>query len=101
MITPTIGRVVWFHPASNEASSLQPICAAIVARVWSDTMVNLAVFDADGKSHSCTSVPLIQDDQTPPALGYYCEWMPYQKGQAVKTEALELASAAHALKSSY
>lgn len=98
MIKPTVGRVVWFHPSSNSASpdfAPAPICAAIVAYVHSDALVNLAVFDANGNTHSKTSVPLVQDGDEAPA-GYWCEWMPYQKGQAAKTETLELAAAARA-----
>ncbi|MBF5006826.1 hypothetical protein ISG32_21500 [Diaphorobacter sp. NR2-3-3-1] len=45
--------------------------------------------DANGNAHSRTSVPLVQDGDSCPANGYYCEWMPYQKGQAAKTEAAE------------
>lgn len=92
MIVPTIGRVVWFHPATNSSDSSfapAPICAAIVVYVHSDTCVNLAVFDALGISHPKTSVQLIQDGEAPSQSGYYCEWMPYQKEQAAKTEALE------------
>jgi hypothetical protein len=97
VIKPTIGRVVWFHPSSNSAESgftPSPICAAIVAYVHSDSCVNLAVFDGNGVSHSKTSVTLIQDGETPPEGGYYCEWMPYQKGQAAKTEAIEKTASA-------
>jgi hypothetical protein len=96
VIKPTIGRVVLFHPPTNvnEAGFAgAPICAAIVSYVWSDSMVNLAVFDANGVPHSRTSVRLIQDNDEAPEGGYYCEWMPYQKGQAAKTEALEAAAA--------
>jgi hypothetical protein len=95
MIKPTIGRVVWFHPSNDGGESgfaPSPICAAIVAYVHSDTCVNLAVFDGNGAAHSKTSVTLIQEGDAAPA-GYYCEWMPYQKGQAAKTEALEAAAA--------
>lgn len=87
LIPPTVGRVVWFHPAANgaEAGFAPPAAgtplAAIVARVWSDTCVNLTVFDANGAPHSRTSVLLVQDGQPAPD-GYYCEWMPFQKGQA-------------------
>jgi hypothetical protein len=91
VIQPTIGRVVLFHPSTNESDPKfagQSVCAAIIAKVWSDTCVNLAVFDGNGAPHSKTSVLLIQDGDETPA-GYYCEWMPYQKGQAAKTEALE------------
>jgi len=91
MIKPTIGRAVWFTP-SGPSDSLawdgkQPL-AAIVAYVWSDTMVNLSVFDQNGKQFGQTSVFLYQGDTDRPK-GYYCEWMPYQQGQAAKAEALE------------
>lgn len=96
MITPTVGRVVWFHPSINTGEAGfayhgggQPL-AAIIAHVQGDRMVNLTVFDSNGVPHGRTSVRLLQGDEphTPPN-GYYCEWMPYQKGQAAKTEALE------------
>lgn len=90
MIKPTVGRVVWYHPATFNGlagDSVQPL-AAIVARVWTDASVNLAVFDSNGVSHSRTSVLLVQEDDPVPD-GAYCEWMPYQKGQAAKTESLD------------
>lgn len=91
MIQPTVGRVVWYHPDRNSTESGfaagSPL-AAIIAHVWSDTCVNLAVFDANGKSHNRTSVFLYQGDTDRPSSSY-AEWMPYQKGQAAKTEALE------------
>ena len=89
MIIPTIGRVVWFYPKGHLASH-QPL-AAIVAHVWSDTCVNLAIFDANGRPLEAppTSVLLVQDDAEVPSGGLYCTWMPYQKVQAAKTEALE------------
>ncbi|WP_422097487.1 Thoeris anti-defense Tad2 family protein [Variovorax sp.] len=93
-IAPTIGRVVWFHPDPRSAEAgfaphgdsiksrgaAQPY-AAIVAHVWSDSMVNLTVFDANGMPHSRTSVCLIQGDEPRPEAAH-CEWMPFQKGQA-------------------
>lgn len=93
MISPTVGSVVWFRKDRNEAESgfaahsNQP-CAAIVAYVWNDRMVNLSVFDHNGSQHSRTSVHLRQPEDPIPS-GSYCEWMPYQKGQAAKTEHLE------------
>lgn len=84
-INPTVGRVVWFY----DGSTAQPgPYAAIVAFVHDPRMVNLAVFDANGVPCWRTSVPLVQDGDERPH-GPYCEWMPYQKGQAAKTEALE------------
>lgn len=84
-ITPTIGRIVWFHPGPGDdieqASDGQPL-AAIVARVWSPTMINLGVFDVSGKTQPRTSVLLWQGDGDRPSGHPYCEWMPYQLGQA-------------------
>jgi hypothetical protein len=94
MIKPTVGRVVLFHPENDVPSgnfAPAPICAGIVAHVWSDTCVNLAVFDRDGVPHSYTSVLLVQDGDALPDNGRYAEWMPYQKGQAEKAESLESA----------
>ena len=87
MIKPTVGRVVWFHPSGSEPVH-QPN-AAIVAHVWSDTCINLAVFDANGVASNQTSVFLYQGEGERPS-SLYAEWMPYQQGQAAKTEALEV-----------
>jgi hypothetical protein len=86
MIKPTVGRVVWFHPPRSTPDH-QPQ-AALVAYVWSDTLVNLAVFDHNGIASNYTSVLLYQGEGERPA-SEFCEWMPYQQGQAAKTEALE------------
>lgn len=92
IIIPTVGRVVWFYPApkSGEAGfacneSGGPY-AAIIARVWNDSMVNLAVIDANGTLHSRTSVHLVQGDEAAPDSAF-CGWMPFQKGQAAKQDA--------------
>jgi hypothetical protein len=88
MIKPTIGRVVWFHPASNfigaHFDKAEPL-AAIIVHVWTDRMVNLAVFDQNGCHHcGATSVRLLQDGDETLEGGHYCQWMPYQIGQAKK-----------------
>ncbi len=90
IIKPTIGRRVWFWPAKNTGEAgfayndeAQP-CDAGIAYVWSDTMINISVVDQNGVIHSRTSVPLIQAGQKAPEQGFYCEWMPYQQGQAKK-----------------
>lgn len=97
MIKPSIGRVVWYHPTENDpggkSSSGQPQ-SALIAHVWSDTCVNLAIFDANGVPYNKTSVLLLQDDNPAPSGGGYAEWMPYQKGQAAKTDQLEQTIAA-------
>jgi hypothetical protein len=96
MIKPTIGRVVLYYPGNEVATSLgmtvlseQPMDAHVV-HVWDDRLVNLAVFDHAGKPWALGSVKLLQDgDDKPNAGESYAEWMPYQKGQAAKYEALE------------
>ena len=84
MITPTVGRVVWYHP---ERAHTQP-WAALITYVHSDRLVNLVAFDSEGFGKPKASVQLVQDANEERAANY-CEWMPYQTGQAAKTEALQ------------
>jgi hypothetical protein len=90
MIKPTIGRRVWFrvNEATAKARNItvfddQPLDAGIVY-VHSDRMVNLSVTDHFGVQHAVTSVDLIQDGDSTENRGMWCEWMPYQTGQAAK-----------------
>jgi hypothetical protein len=90
LIKPTVGRVVWYRPGqAGELHTGQPF-AAIIAYVHSDTLVNLAIFDHNGRMSepAQTAIPLYQGEGERPATAY-CEWMPYQQGQAAKTESLE------------
>ena len=89
MIKPTIGRVVWFYPqgAKQILNNIQPH-AAMIAYVHSDTMITIGYFNSYGVACSQTSVRLIQEEQDFPECPF-CSWIPYQKGQAAKTEALE------------
>ena len=89
MIKPTVGRVVHFfdHPNGDMFAELE--LAAIVTYVHSDTMVNLVVFGPRGEAVGKTSVRLQQDKPLTRNEGAFCAWMPYQVGQAAKTEALE------------
>ncbi len=85
MIKPTIGRVVWFWQNSTQS---QPF-TGLVCYVHNDTtLVNLAVFDANGTSRSETSVFLYPGEGVRPEYRF-AEWMPYQRGQAAKTEQIE------------
>lgn len=95
MIIPTVGRIVHFTFGGFDSivKSEQPF-AAIVTYVWNDRMVNLAVFDVNGLPLSRTSIRLLQDDDTAQEGESYCAWMPYQLGQAAKTEELSVALAA-------
>lgn len=93
-IDPTVGRVVHYVPDVDEcqelATSPGEVLAAHIATVWSTHCVNLMVIDGNGNPHSRTSVPLRQpSDPVPNADGFYCQWMPYQMGQAAKTEELQ------------
>lgn len=85
MISPTISRVVWFNPgASDKHLVSDQRLAALVTYVHSDRIVNLAVFDANGNNHARISVALMQDDDIGDPDRPFCEWMPFQKGQAAK-----------------
>lgn len=99
IITPTIGRRVWFRPSAEiiESSGMTvhdksvPLDAGIVY-VWNDRLVNLDVTDHAGAHLAITSVPLIHGDEPAgPMPFFYAEWMPYQNGQAKKTEATSLS----------
>lgn len=101
MISPTPGRVVWFHPHPSDpiytAEDAAPL-AATVAYVHNDRLINIGVLDHRGVHHSRLKVTLVQDGDTPPEGQWktpanHCVWMPYQRGQAAKTEALEAKSA--------
>ena len=96
-IDPTVGRVVWYHRGARAGFTGhhyedQPL-AAHVAYVNADGTVNLMVVSAHGVPFGVMNVPLVQDGEPVPADAEFsagwAEWMPYQKGQAAKTEALQ------------
>lgn len=109
MISPTIGRRVWYWPNSQDRGQdergstlsimrqddLSQPCDAGVAYVWHDRMVNLTVADQNGVMHSRRSVKLLQDDESPFPGEAYAEWMPYQAAQAKKHESEEVAKVPH------
>jgi|SRR5579863_5750284 len=90
MITPTVGRIVWYRPDMQHRDELaqmvagygsdQPM-AAQVCYVHSDRMVNLDVTDYEGHHHPRTSVVLVQEGDATPN-GQFCMWMPYQRAVA-------------------
>lgn len=94
MIKPTIGRVVWFHPEKDEQIHQGETQAATVAKVLNDNLVNLAVVDERGIGYPVLEVELWHGEGKRPK-GAYCEWMPYQIGQA-KRHAEEDAAKAEA-----
>ena len=58
----------------------QPL-AALVAHVINDALVNLAVLDSNGMSHSRTSIPHEQGGEAKPEHGYFCSWIPTTSGR--------------------
>jgi hypothetical protein len=98
-IQPTQGRVILYTPDSNDGITKSgPQLAAIVAAVNEDGTVNLAVFDANGSPAQRQNVVVVQEDEDSPEAGGFASWMPYQLGQAAKTEqALAAADAGLAL----
>jgi len=86
IIKPTVGRVLWFF--ENYLHGENPPLAAIVAKVTDDRTVTLGVIDHFGGHFGYSEVRLIQpgDDIPERGAGFYCTWMPYQIGQATKTE---------------
>lgn len=101
IITPTIGRKVWYRHDGLQTTDInggqinavsygdQPMDATVIY-VWHDRMVNLRITDHAGNTFALSSVHLVQQGDVTP--GYrYCEWMPYQKGQAAKAAATALS----------
>lgn len=83
MIEPTVGRIVWVWCNDLQQHPL----AAIINGVISPHRISVTVFHRTGITEG-VELDLYQGDGEKP-LYPYAEWMPYQKGQAAKTEALE------------
>lgn len=98
IIEPTVGRVVHYYPNEAEAHKYGPgPWAAHITCVHGTRSVNLMVITPDGYPQPRRSVQLVQEGDIYPINASHCEWMPYQKGQAAKTEQLErqIAEAPH------
>lgn len=90
VITPTVGRIVWFFYSSLPNTEL----AAIITKVNSPTSVNLCVFAQHGAQDSYVDVELVQPGQSRPS-GHdrvFCEWMPYQVKKTTGSESGEPAA---------
>ena len=101
MIQPTVGRIVLFCPMPGmgyDEVVTQGNCPvpAIITHVWGDRMVNLAVFDADGRHHAITSVTLRQPEDEADN-NTHCEWMPYQVKKPTGSESGEKAAGEQAI----
>lgn len=87
MIVPTVGRVVLFKPGRSFTGYIAPdeFIPAFVCKVYSNTLINVGGFDAEGHPFRDTSVRLLQDNDLPLKGEAYCQWMPYQKAVAAGT----------------
>lgn len=92
-IQPTVGRVVWYRCYELDRKAPQPE-AALIAFVHDERKVNLCVIGHDGRTRPEENVMLVQPGDVVEVSGHFCEWMPFQKGQAAKTDAAEAALAA-------
>lgn len=89
-IIPTVGRIVlcYYNDGRGFDESQTPM-AAIIAYVWKDDLITVAVFDHSGRTFSLPCIKLLEEgERAPPdeARQHYCRWMPYQIGQAKKHE---------------
>lgn len=91
MITPTVGRIVHYYPKLQSPFDDAAPLVAIIAHVWSDTCVNLAIFDPNGTPFldPPTSVLLVQPEEEEPSGGGFCQWMPYQVKKGTGSESGE------------
>lgn len=86
MITPTIGRRIWYwycvgDAINHECESLDdfvPFDAGVVF-VYADETVNLVVADHVGRQFSLLGVQIVED-----RIRGCAQWMPYQVKQAEK-----------------
>lgn len=97
MIQPTKGRVLYFYPGKDDPLYQPPTggepfhLTAFVTKVHGYECVNLGVLMESGHfvHEGRQDVKLLQDGDTAVAGESYAAWMPFQKGQAMKTQELE------------
>lgn len=82
---PSIGRVVWYYPATREPGD-QP-WPALISYVTSDDNINVGGFRYDGTPFNDSGVSLFLPDAPLPEQGPYCTWMPYQVSAASEATA--------------
>ncbi len=97
VIVPTVGRVVNFFSSTNrkiDAGDRSQPLVALIAHVWSDRCVNLAVFDMHGRPvpEPPRAVRLVQPGDNRPVDEDFCEWMPYQVKKDTGSESGEPAA---------
>lgn len=80
LITPTVGRKVWFYENNQQA---EPIDATVV-KVWGTgphAAVNLDTVDGSTGLRTLRTSVCVGDENT---VHQHYRWMPYQQGQAKK-----------------
>lgn len=79
---PTVGRMVYYKSYGTPGGEFPSVDrAAIITNVHNDTCVDLCVVNPTGLFFNQSVVQGSDPGQW--------DWMPYQKGQAAKTEELE------------
>lgn len=69
---PTVGRIVHFRSLTGESfNGTHDPQAAIITRVWSESVVNLTVFPDAGTPFSETSVTFLQSDLNEPRSAFW------------------------------
>ena len=85
MISPSIGRVVWYYPPGHSRDQ-QP-WPALIAFVKSERYINLGGFRADGTPFDARDVFLVQEEDRAVPENGYATWMPYQQKVAAEAAA--------------
>jgi hypothetical protein len=92
-IPPTVGRHVDYYrtPDHWKAEPKRPYCAHIV-NVNGDGTINVVFWNEMGSALPVQHVVLLQHGEQVPDDRDFATWMPYQIGQAQKTEQLQLGT---------
>lgn len=89
-MTPTVGRLVYYVAYGTPGGEYKAGAerAAVITQVNADGTVGLCILNPTGMFFTVS----VKNDQDGKAPGTW-HWMPYQVGQAAKTEAAEKALA--------
>ena len=70
---PTVGTVVYYYPLSGEPFYADAPLTAVITYVWSNTVVNLEIFDPNGRpiENPPQSVTLVQFGDAAPTTYHY------------------------------
>ena len=88
VIQPTVGRQVWLWLDQQHKKHGQPFAATVVY-VNSVRDINVCALDGSGQPAAYIGITLVQPGDKLPLTGAFCEWMPYQIGQAAQAGSAE------------